>query len=116
MEGKSMAAQLAKDLARNDTYGISESGAPPVDKVQENNNKEDKEQNESGAPPLDRFLPLAAVIAATGVSRSTIYAMVAADRFPKPVKIGNGKNNGWPASEISKWQRDRMAARDASSR
>ena len=87
-----MAAQLAEDLARNGLYGISETG------------------------PVDTFLRLDAVKRATGLGRSTIYDLMSEDppRFPRPVKIGSGKAVAWPASEVAQWQRERMAARDAS--
>jgi prophage regulatory protein len=49
-----------------------------------------------------------------GLSRSTVYALIKAESFPKPVKIGGGKINGWLASEIARWQAARVAARDAS--
>lgn len=42
------------------------------------------------------------VEARTGLSRSTIYAMVAAGTFPKPVNIGP-RAVGWVESEIVDW-------------
>jgi prophage regulatory protein len=45
------------------------------------------------------ILRLPAVIASTGLSRSTIYLRIAQGVFPKPVSLG-GRAVGWPASEV----------------
>jgi prophage regulatory protein len=68
--------------------------------------------------PIDTFMRLAAVMRVTGLGRSTIYDLMAADPplFPRSMKIGNGKAVAWSAFEILQWQRDRIAARDASPR
>jgi prophage regulatory protein len=68
------------------------------------------------AAHLDTFLRLDAVKKATGLGRSTIYDLMAEDRFPRPVKPGgqNAKAVAWLASEISAWQRQKVAERDAS--
>lgn len=52
------------------------------------------------------------VMTRTGLSRSTIYAMMAGERFPKPVKL-NERANGWVASEIASWIESRIAEREA---
>jgi prophage regulatory protein len=125
-----MSGKLAKDLARNGCYGITESG--PVDtacRIEdetgsslplspdenrqpaaaiENENRQDRESG-----PVDVFMRLDAVMRATGLGRSTIYALMAAGLFPRPVKIGFGKSVAWSAIEVGQWQRARIAARDA---
>jgi prophage regulatory protein len=87
-----MAETLARDLETNGTYGLVASG------------------------PVDTFLRLEAVKQATGLGRSTIYDLMAEapPRFPRPVKIGGerAKAVAWLASEVSAWQRERIAARD----
>lgn len=45
----------------------------------------------------------------TGLSRSTIYDMMARGDFPRPVRIG-AKAVAWPESKISKWLSQREAA------
>jgi prophage regulatory protein len=67
------------------------------------------------AAHIDTFLRLDAVKTATGLSRSTIYDLMAVDRFPRPVKPGgaNAKAVAWLGSEISAWQRQKVAERDA---
>jgi prophage regulatory protein len=43
---------------------------------------------------------------ATGLSRSTLYAMMADGAFPKPVKLGK-RAVGWRASDIAAWLESR---------
>ena len=52
------------------------------------------------------------VVQTTALSRSTLYAMMADGRFPKPVKLGE-RAVGWPEAEITAWLEGRKAARDA---
>jgi prophage regulatory protein len=51
------------------------------------------------------------VEARTGLARSTIYARIAADAFPRPVPLG-GKAVGWVESEIQAWIDARIVERD----
>jgi prophage regulatory protein len=86
-----MAQQLAADLANNGTHGLMASG------------------------PVDTFLRLPAVLTAAGVGRSTLYEMMDAGKFPKPVKPSDGPNAKgvrWLGSEVAEWQKRRVAARD----
>ena len=46
------------------------------------------------------------VEARIGLACSTIYAMMADDRFPRPVKIGR-RAVGWVEEDIHKWLSDR---------
>jgi prophage regulatory protein len=56
----------------------------------------------------DSFLRLPAVIARTGLSRSTIYEqMQTAARFPRPVKLGP-RAVGWLESEVNAWLKARI--------
>lgn len=50
------------------------------------------------------FLRLPAVIAATGMSRTTIYKRVKAGTFPKPVQLGL-RSVAWDQAEVAEWQR-----------
>lgn len=84
-----MSAQLAADLAKNGTHGIRADGAPAV----------------------DTFLRLDAVKTATGLARSTIYQLMADQKFPRSVPLA-GNAVGWSAFEIANWQKARIAARD----
>jgi prophage regulatory protein len=52
------------------------------------------------------------VEARTGLSRSSIYARVAAGAFPRQVFLG-GKAVGWIESEVQAWIDQRIAERDS---
>lgn len=43
------------------------------------------------------------VEARTGLSRSTIYARMAENSFPRPVNLGGGRAVGWLEAEINSW-------------
>jgi prophage regulatory protein len=49
------------------------------------------------------FIRLPAVIAATGLSRTTIYEKVKAGTFPAPIPIGP-RAVAWDAGAIAAWQ------------
>jgi prophage regulatory protein len=49
------------------------------------------------------ILRLAAVMARTGLARSTVYAYVAAGTFPEPIQLGSANAVGWIESEVNEW-------------
>lgn len=58
------------------------------------------------------LLRLPAVMALTGLSRSTLYAAIKRGAFPRQAKIlSGGTLVGWCAIEIEKWTAHRLAAR-----
>ena len=57
----------------------------------------------------DKLIRLPAVIARTGLARSTIYESIRTGRFPPPVKIGP-RAVAWRASEIDEWIESRPSA------
>jgi prophage regulatory protein len=59
-----------------------------------------------------RILRRPEVLARTGLARSTIYAMIAAGTFPRPIRLGV-KAVGWSETEITAWLDARKAERDA---
>ena len=59
-----------------------------------------------------RIIRRPAVEHKTGLSRSTIYAEMAAGKFPKPVPLGPG-SVGWLENEIEAWIEERIAKRAA---
>jgi prophage regulatory protein len=61
---------------------------------------------------VDQFLRVPDVLAAAGVSRSTLYEMMESGKFPKPVKPNDDRAVRWLASEVVDWQKARIAARD----
>ncbi len=50
---------------------------------------------------MQTIMRLPAVMACTGLSRSTIYSRVSNGTFIKPVSLGGGRAVGWPQNEIS---------------
>ena len=49
-----------------------------------------------------RLLRLPAVLHRTGLSRSTVYVLMKAGKFPRPRRIG-ARAVGWPEDEIEAW-------------
>jgi len=50
----------------------------------------------------DRIIRLPAVLDRTGLSRSTVYRMIAEGTFPVQVKLGR-HSAGWHESAIDRW-------------
>ena len=46
-----------------------------------------------------------------GVSRSTLYRMVATNKFPQPIRIGH-RATRWRLSQVLEWLESRPAATD----
>ena len=62
------------------------------------------------ATTKEKFLRLPEVRARTGLSRSTIYALIGRDEFPRHVPLGL-RCVGWLESEIDAWIANRVAHR-----
>ena len=60
----------------------------------------------------NRILRRPEVEARTGLSRSTIYAMMAENRFPASLLLGR-RAVGWTESAISQWLESRVPGRAA---
>lgn len=58
---------------------------------------------------MTRILKLPEVMAATALSRSSIYAYIQAKKFPAPVRIGV-RAVGWESELVTKWLEDRINA------
>ena len=67
--------------------------------------------NATPATPT-RLLRLPDVIRSTGLARSSIYDLIAAGRFPRPVPL-TATARAWREDEVQQWIADRIAARDA---
>ena len=52
------------------------------------------------------------VISMVGLSRSTIYALMAANKFPKSISLG-ARSVGWLESDIHAWIDSRITASNA---
>ena len=59
-----------------------------------------------------QILRTADVIAATGLSRTTLWRRVKAGDFPRPIRLGGPESRavGWRRSEIETWINNRPAA------
>lgn len=55
---------------------------------------------------LDPILRSRHLSAATGLSRATIYRLVAEGAFPAPARL-SPNSVGWPLSAINKWRKER---------
>ncbi|MDI1360863.1 AlpA family transcriptional regulator [Methylotenera sp.] len=55
------------------------------------------------------FKRLKSVIGTVGLSRSTIYALMAAGKFPKSISLGE-RSVGWLESDIQAWIDSRISA------
>ena len=58
---------------------------------------------------LQRFLRSRDVQHVTGLPESSLYAMIAAGRFPKPIKLSE-QRVAWLESDVAKWQASVLAA------
>jgi prophage regulatory protein len=61
---------------------------------------------ESRDPSLPIFLRVQTVVRMTGLARSTIYEMMAEERFPKQVRIG-ARAVAWRRADIFEWSNGR---------
>lgn len=55
---------------------------------------------------IERILRRPEIETLTGLSRSTLYAMMSEGTFPKPIRLGK-RAVGWPESCIQEWIEDR---------
>ncbi|ARD43523.1 AlpA family transcriptional regulator [Colwellia sp. PAMC 21821] len=53
------------------------------------------------------FIKLPAVMAKTGLGKSSIYAMMAENRFPKNIKLGP-RAVAWSSQLIDEWMAERI--------
>lgn len=60
------------------------------------------------APPLPTpaFLRVRSVMSWTGLPRSTLYALIKKDSFPRPVKLGK-RIVGWRLEDLELWRANR---------
>lgn len=51
---------------------------------------------------------LPAVMARTGIAKSTLYLMISQGRFPEPVKL-SARSVAWPSDVLDSWIAERVA-------
>ena len=59
-----------------------------------------------------RIIKLKEVLNKTGLGRSTLYNLIGASQFPKPIPLGL-RAVGWLESEIEEWIMARVRTRDS---
>lgn len=66
-------------------------------------------------PPQFRLIRMKEVIQKTGLSKSSIYDLIARNQLPKPVRLSpaGGRSVAFVESEIDTWIAERIAARHA---
>jgi prophage regulatory protein len=65
--------------------------------------------SDTGEP--DRIYRRSEMRALTGYSVPHLYELINKGEFPKPIKLGQ-RASGWLASEIHRWQQQRIRERD----
>lgn len=58
---------------------------------------------------MQPILRIQDVIAVTRLSRSTIYRLIQAGKFPRPIKLTE-RASGWRYEAVEEWLRDRISA------
>jgi prophage regulatory protein len=58
------------------------------------------------------FLRKREVSRRVGLAVPTIYRKIQEGTFPRPVRLSE-RASAWPASEVDRWMRERVAERDA---
>lgn len=58
-----------------------------------------------------KVIKLAAVMAASGLSRSSIYAYIPQGKFPRPIRTGE-RSVAWLEDEIDSWLQQRADMRE----
>lgn len=60
----------------------------------------------------ERLLRIGQVRELTGLTRSSVYRLAAAGRFPRPIKLSE-RSSAWPESAVRAWISERVAGRAA---
>jgi prophage regulatory protein len=53
-------------------------------------------------PPQDRFIKLKEVLARVGLSRTSLYELIKAGKFPKQIKLTN-RSSAWSEQAVNAW-------------
>lgn len=77
------------------------------------NKMNDTEQRIMSMAEDDYIMRLSEVMRKTGLSRSTVYNLVAAKEFPRQINLSQ-RSVGWLASEVTAWLNQRIQHRETS--
>ena len=61
---------------------------------------------DTSVPDASPFLRMWAVTRMTGLGRSTIYRLIAQDKFPSPVRLAN-RAIAWRRTDLERWSEGR---------
>lgn len=61
-----------------------------------------------------KLLRKPAVLSRTGLSDSTLYRLMAAGRFPRPVKLAGTRLVAWRSDDVSRWIEDQTFQQETS--
>ena len=61
---------------------------------------------DTSVPDASPFLRMWAVTRMTGLGRSTIYRLIAQDKFPSPVRLAN-RAIAWHRTDLERWSEAR---------
>jgi predicted DNA-binding transcriptional regulator AlpA len=105
--GFRMRSEVANATLRDPSCGVRASNATKIDATHS------AAEGGHGAPSNDLddviFLRLPEVKALTGLSKSSLYAMIRERSFPAPVRLGT-RAVAWVKSEVRQWAVDRVHA------
>lgn len=62
-----------------------------------------------------RYLRLPEVVSLVGLSRSMLYQLIAAGRFPSPVRL-SAHSSGWRSDAVRAWMDSRQPAQPATAK
>lgn len=65
-------------------------------------------------PDQITLLRIRAVLARTGLSRSQLFQLVAAGKFPRPVSLAGTAAKGWSSAAVNQWIEQQLNTQDAS--
>lgn len=70
-----------------------------------------KTQADHIGTPVQRIFRRRQLPEITGYSIPYVYELIAAGKFPRPIKLG-ARASGWLEEDVLRWQRERIAERD----
>lgn len=66
-------------------------------------------------PDQVTLLRIRNVLTVTGLSRSQLYRLIAAGKFPRPVKLAGTAARAWSSTAVSQWVEEQLNTQGAES-
>jgi prophage regulatory protein len=86
---------------------MSEQFLPESDIVERTQIKSRSRKETLSSPDEVIFVRLPKVKAVTGLSKSSLYALIRANNFPRPIRLGP-RTVVWVRSEVNEWAAERV--------